>query len=98
MPIEPPPAYNATPSLGTGPVNAAVSGPTYRNQINSLTTLLQTRQKGCLYLKPYTSEGQIDSVQLYIVGRTYIESVLFDLPTKPQVHLSWSKATNPLLL
>jgi hypothetical protein len=88
IPTEPPPSYTATPQIPLGP---AVAGNTTNAQTSDLRAALTSKRQGSLYLRPYKAANQIDAVQLLHYGKTYLESILFDLPVQEAVHISWSK-------
>lgn len=90
VPTEAPPQYSAAPTLPTNLVGGA-SGFIYEGQRTNLQNALTIRRQGALYLRPYTAEGQIDSIQLLFHAHTYLQSILLDLPPQSQVHQTWSK-------
>lgn len=88
IPTEAPPSYTATPQIPLGP---AVAGTTTNAQTSELGAALTLKRQGSIYLRPYKAANQIDAVQLLHYGKTYLESILFDLPVQEAVHISWSK-------
>ena len=87
IPTEAPPSYSA-PSR---PVIGSTVGGTTASQILDLQTTITAKRQGSLYLRPLTVEGQIDTIQLLFFGRTYVQSILLDLPPHTAVHPAWSK-------
>lgn len=96
IPTEAPPQYSPPPL----PPNLATntSSFAYGIQSTNLKDALAVKRHGSLSLAPYTAEGQIDSIQLLFHGKTYIESILLDLPPQPQVHQTWSKCSEACVL
>ncbi|KIX08174.1 uncharacterized protein Z518_02830 [Rhinocladiella mackenziei CBS 650.93] len=85
IPTEAPPSYSAASRPVTG---STMGGPTASQTLDFQTTITAKRQ-GSLYLRPLTTEGQIDTIQLLFFGRTYIQSILLDLPPHTAVHPAW---------
>ena len=85
---EPPPGY--TPSA-----NPNISLQALMTQLTTLETSLAARNKGSLSLRPYTSTGGIDAVQLLYAGMTQIELTSRELGTPIYLHPSFSWSAHP---
>lgn len=88
IPTEAPPSYTATPQIPLGP---AVAGNTTIPPTADLQAALTSKRQGSLYLRPYKAANQIDAVQLLYYGKSFLESILLDLPVQETVHVSWSE-------
>jgi len=87
IPTEAPPSYSAP----ARPMVGSTMGGATASQILGLQTALTAKRQGSLFLRPLTVEGQIDTIQLLFFGRTYVQSILLDLPPRTAVHIAWSK-------
>jgi hypothetical protein len=87
IPTEPPPSYTTRPAPLTGLVGIS----SVDQQVLDLETTLEQRRKGSLYLAPVTLAGQIDMVYLLCRGKSFVQSLLLDIPLRPTTHPSWGK-------
>jgi hypothetical protein len=84
-----PPSY--TPSFNNpDPAVRALSQQALQTQLTELETALRTRKKGSISIRPYTSAGNIDAVQLVYIGLTQLELTDRELGTPVYLDPSFS--------
>jgi hypothetical protein len=64
-------------------------------QLTTPETFLAARNKGSLSLRPYTSKGGVDAVQLLYAGMTQVELTSRELGTPSYLHPAFSLSTHP---
>jgi hypothetical protein len=84
-----PPGY--TPDFNNpDPTVRALSQEALTTQLEQLQTILATRNKGSVSVRPYTAPGSIDAVKLVYVGMTTLELTSRELGTPTYLHPSFS--------